>query len=387
MMSPRADVHGEDTMKFGLLYEIEKSGLMDPATGRVDLDLQQQVFDETIEQIKLADEVGFDHVWEVEHHFLGDFSFSSAPEIVLSAIARETKRIRIGHGVVLLPFKYNHPVRVAERIATLDILSGGRLEFGTGRSASLMEMDGFGVDPANNRAEWDESLHMIAKIWKDDLFSWESPNFSIPPRPVVPRPKQQPHPPVWMAATQPESIEVAASRGLGILHFTYSQPEALERKIELYRETMDRSEPVFAFKNPNFGAFTMLHCGRDDAESLAVGGAGMEWYVRATNGLYGAWAQTNREHSYGWYAEAIKSGAFLGARQARGEEDVDIARMSDEAILCIGGPDRCEQICREFERRGVDQMLFLVQSGPSKHDAILDSLRRFGEQVIPRFRQ
>jgi alkanesulfonate monooxygenase SsuD/methylene tetrahydromethanopterin reductase-like flavin-dependent oxidoreductase (luciferase family) len=373
-------------MKFGLLYEIEKSGLMDPDTGRVDKTLQQQVFDETIEQIVLADELGFDHVWEVEHHFLGDFSLSAAPEVVLAHAAARTKNIRIGHGVVLLPFNYNHPIRVAERAATLDILSGGRLEFGTGRSASLHELDGFGVDPAGNREQWDESLHMIAKMWANDIFSWESESFVVPPRPILPRPRQEPHPPVWMAGTQPESIEVAAERGLGLLHFTYSQPEALEQKIALYRETMDRSEPVFAQKNPNFAAFTMMFCGSDDADALALGGPGMDWYVRATNNLYRAWAETDRQHSYGWYAKAANDGAFLGARQARGEEVVDVQRMSDEAILCLGGPEKCIQICREFEQRGVDQLLFLVQMGPTRHDAVMDSLRRFGEEVLPHFR-
>src|SRR5688572_20371567 len=140
-------------MKFGLLYEIEKSGVMQQDTGKVDLEAQNRTFRESLEQIVLADQVGFDFVWEVEHHFLGDFSLSSAPEVFLASVAQHTSRIRIGHGVVLLPFKYNHPIRVAERAATLDIMSGGRLEFGTGRSASIVEMQAFGVDPSTNRQE------------------------------------------------------------------------------------------------------------------------------------------------------------------------------------------------------------------------------------------
>ncbi len=373
-------------MKFGLLYEIEKIGLIDPDTGLVNDQRMQDVFRESMEQIKLADEAGFDYVWQVEHHFLGDFSVSSAPEVFLSAVSQQTSRIRIGHGVVLLPFGYNHPIRVAERAATLDILSGGRLEFGTGRSASLTEMDGFGVDPVTNRQQWDEALRMIVKMWEPGPFSWNSEAFTIPERQVLPKPQQKPHPPLWMAGTQPESIEVAAQRGLGLLHFTYSQPEELSQKIALYRETMERSEPVGGCKNNSFAAFTMMHCGRDDREALELGGPGIAWYVTATNNIYGQWTQTDRAHSYGWYAKAHKEGAFLGVRQARGEEATDIERMADDAILCIGGPQKCEQIIREFEAQGVDQMLFLVQHGPTQHEAIMDSLRLFGEKVIPQFR-
>lgn len=371
-------------MKFDLLYEIEKIGVVDPQTGIVDPARQRQAFEESLEQVKLADQVGFDTFWLVEHHFLGDFSLSSAPEIFLTAAARETQRIRIGQGVCLLPFGYNHPIRAAERAATLDILSGGRLEFGTGRSATLVEMEPFGVDPERNRGQWDEALRMIVRMWQDGPFEWQSESFRIPPRFVVPKPLQRPHPPLWMAGTQPESIRVAAERGLGLLHFTYSQPEELEKKIALYREVSERCEPV-GRKNTRFGAFTMLSCGRDDREALELGSEGITWYMTVTNNLYSALGALPGD-SYAWYKEAHRSGAFLGARMGRGEQKVEVDRLADESVVCVGGPDRCEQIVREYERRGVDHMVLMVQHGPTRHDAILDSLRRFGREVIPRFR-
>ncbi|MHB1785024.1 MAG: LLM class flavin-dependent oxidoreductase [Acidimicrobiales bacterium] len=143
-------------MKFGLLDEIE---VLRP-WGETS---QSDAFWEAIEQIQVAEEVGFDHVWSVEHHFLDQFSLSSAPEVWLAAAAQHTSTIRIGDGVVLLPFGYNHPIRVAERTATLDSVSRGRLEVGTGRSITRIEMEAFGVDPARTRAEWDEAIRPLRK--------------------------------------------------------------------------------------------------------------------------------------------------------------------------------------------------------------------------------
>ena len=355
-------------MKFGLLYEIEKTQPWGEGG-------QRAIFTEALEQIKLAESVGFDYVWCVEHHFLGEFSLSSAPEVFLAAVSQHTSRIRIGQGVCLLPFGYNHPVRAAERAATLDIMSNGRLEFGTGRSATAFEMQAFGVDPERTRDEWDEAVRMIPKMWTQDEFSWESPLIKIPPRNVQPKPLQQPHPPIWMAGTQPSSAFLAAERGLGFLHFSYTDPIALNEKIDKYHEGIAKCEPVGAFVNDRFAGFTIMHCGRDDRDALEAGGPGAEWYVRATNQLYSLWA-TAGSQSYRWYAEQFEKGAG---------QDVDIARMSDESVLCIGGPEKCAQIARHYEAQGIDQLIFLVQAGATSHDAIMDSLRRFGERVIPQF--
>jgi alkanesulfonate monooxygenase SsuD/methylene tetrahydromethanopterin reductase-like flavin-dependent oxidoreductase (luciferase family) len=356
-------------MKFGLLYEIEK-------TQPWGENGQRDVFMQSLEQIKLAEEVGFDAVWVVEHHFLGEFSMSSAPEVFLAAVSQHTSRIRIGQGVCLLPFGYNHPIRAAERAATLDIMSNGRLEFGTGRSATAYEMQPFGVDPERSREEWDEAVRMIPRMWTDDPFSWESPRMTIPPRTVQPRPLQKPHPPMWMAGTQPSSAYLAAERGLGFLHFSYTDPVALNEKIDKYHEGIAKCEPVGAFVNDRFAGFTLMHCGRDDAEAMEVAGPGAEWYVRATNQLYAMWANSGST-SYQWYAEQFQKGAG---------QDVNIARMADESVLCIGGPEKCAQIAGHYRAQGIDQLILLVQAGGTRHDAIMDSLRRFGERVMPQFR-
>jgi alkanesulfonate monooxygenase SsuD/methylene tetrahydromethanopterin reductase-like flavin-dependent oxidoreductase (luciferase family) len=363
----------EYTMKFALLYEIETLQPWDDHSHR-------RAFAEALEQIKLAEEAGFDYVWAVEHHFLGEFSISSAPEVFLAAVSQHTSRIRIGHGVVLLPFGYNHPIRVAERAATLDIVSNGRLELGTGRSATFYEMQPFGVEPDRTRDEWDEAVRMIPKMWTQDEFSWDSERFRIPTRNVVPKPLQKPHPPIWMAGTQPSSAFFAAERGLGFLHFSYSDPEALDEKVQKYHEGIARCEPIAGFVNDQFAGFTLMHCGRDDAEALSAGGPGAEWYVRATNTLYSLWAQAgDQAKSYQWYAEQFEKG--------RATAEVDIARMADESVLCIGGPERCRQIAEHYRAQGIDQLILLVQHGGTAHEAIMESLRRFGDEVLPAFRE
>src|SRR5215472_16555651 len=144
-------------MKFDLLYELQMPKPHDARS-------EYRCYHEALEQIVLADRLGFDTVWEVEHHFLTEFAHSSAPEVFLAAVAQRTERIRIGHGVVQIPYKFNHPVRVAERIAVLDIMSDGRVEFGTGRSTPF-EQAGFEIDVEESRAMFEESLELIPRLW------------------------------------------------------------------------------------------------------------------------------------------------------------------------------------------------------------------------------
>src|SRR5260370_36276592 len=132
-------------MKFGIFYEHQ---LPRPWND----DAEVRLFQEALDQVELADRLGFDYAWEVEHHFLDEYSHSSAPEVFLAACSQRTKRIRLGHGITLMPPQYNHPARVAERIATLDLVSNGRVEWGTGESATAVEMGGFGVHPDHTRS-------------------------------------------------------------------------------------------------------------------------------------------------------------------------------------------------------------------------------------------
>src|SRR5246127_2900647 len=152
---PSRPSHESAIMKFGIFYEHQ---LPRPWNDGDELKL----FQDALDQVELADRLGIDHAWEVEHHFLEEYAHSSAPEVFLAACSQRTRSIRLGHGIVLMPPGYNHPARVAERIAMLDLVSGGRVEFGTGESASRMELEGFGVDPREKRAMWQEAVAQVA---------------------------------------------------------------------------------------------------------------------------------------------------------------------------------------------------------------------------------
>src|SRR3954451_17540225 len=151
-------------MRFGLFYEHQLPRPWDDGAN-------EKLLTDALDQIELADQVGFDHVWEVEHHFLEEYSHSSAPEVFLAAASQRTKRIRLGHGIVQLPPRFNHPARVAERIATLDIVSGGRVDFGTGEASSQAELGGFLVEREQKRAQWEECLDAVARMFVEEPFA------------------------------------------------------------------------------------------------------------------------------------------------------------------------------------------------------------------------
>ena len=209
-------------MEFGMFYELFSRAPHDTASIK-------QAYDEAIEQIKLAERSGFGYVWAVEHHFQTLGSKSAAPELFLTAIARETSTIRLGHGVVLLTM--NHPVRVAERAAILDLLSDGRLEFGTGRGTTDSELGGFNVTPEDSRPMWEESVRLLPKLWTEEEVEHNGKYWSFPARSIVPKPLQKSHPPMWVSGVSLRTFELAGEMGLGILSFSLSAPGQSEAAI------------------------------------------------------------------------------------------------------------------------------------------------------------
>ena len=205
-------------MKFGIFYEHQL-----PRPWREGDELR--LFQEALDQVELADRLGIDYAWEVEHHFLEEYSHSSAPEVFLAACSQRTKRIRLGHGIVLMPPGYNPPARVAERIATLDLVSQGRVDFGTGESSSLAELGGFGVPLAEKREMWRECVEQVANMLVMDPYpGYQGKYFSMPCRNVVPKPVQKPHPPLWVACSNRDTIHLAARLGMGALTFAFVDP-------------------------------------------------------------------------------------------------------------------------------------------------------------------
>jgi alkanesulfonate monooxygenase SsuD/methylene tetrahydromethanopterin reductase-like flavin-dependent oxidoreductase (luciferase family) len=360
----------ENQVEFGLLYEWQ----MPVGISR---DEESRRFLQMIEQVKLAEELGFTSVWSVEHHFLESFSHASAPEVLLSWIAAHTSTIRVGHGVRLLPYPYNHPIRAAEQAATLDLLSRGRLEFGTGRSATAAELGGFGIDPAETRDMWRESLELILKAWQDPLVEHHGKYFSQVARPMVPKPLQSPHPPLWMSCTSPESHEVAGELGLGLLSFTLALAfDEVASRIAKYRERIKTATPIGQFVNNQTAVFTMAHCAATPALARERAEVGVMRYQHDQIDLLTSLLPDLKENSsYDYYNR------FVGVDYDKFTYDY----LDSRNMVLVGDPERCIQLAKQYEAIGVDRLLLFVQYKDMPHEHTMDSLRLFGTEVLPAF--
>jgi alkanesulfonate monooxygenase SsuD/methylene tetrahydromethanopterin reductase-like flavin-dependent oxidoreductase (luciferase family) len=376
-------------MKFGAVYELQPG----PGLG-ADNERIWQVWREAIDQVVMMDQLGWDYVWEVEHHFLGDYSSSSAPEVFLSTLAALTSQIRIGHGVVLLPKEFNHAWRVAEKIAALDIVSNGRVEFGNGRSITKDELLGFGIDPADSRAMQLEALDIIPRMFTQDTFSWKGQFYDLPERRVTPRPIQQPHPPMWIAATQPESWKLAGERGLGILSFGFSQPGMLEENIAIYNDALATAKPVSGAINRQIAVSPMMYCAETDEEALETAWPHIQFFVQQNVGFISQW-KGNTTRAYDYY-EKMAAFADQGELFALPTfEPLDLPGLSDEArmlggqvrngLFCVGSPATCIEFVQMHVDAGIDQLIFPVQFGTLTHAQITKSVRLFTDEVMPKF--
>src|SRR5271170_5540885 len=350
-------------MKFGIFYEHQ---LPRPWHDGDELKL----FQDALDQVELADRLGIDHAWEVEHHFLEEYSHSSAPEVFLAACSQRTKQIRLGHGIVLMPPGYNHPARVAERIATLDLVSNGRVEFGTGESSALLELGGYRVPVAQKRAMWRETVEQCLNMMVMDPYpGFKGEFFEMPCRNVVPKPVQKPHPPVWVACSNRETIKLAARLGIGALTFAFVDPtEAKQWVDDYYRIIKTECVPIGYAVNANIAMVTGFSVHPDEAEARRRGEDGFKFfgYALAHHYIFG-------EHKPGrtdiWAAYEQARAALPAAGAARG----------------IGTPEQLRAHLKSFEDSGVDQVAFIQQGGRNRHDHICQSLELFSREVRPEF--
>jgi alkanesulfonate monooxygenase SsuD/methylene tetrahydromethanopterin reductase-like flavin-dependent oxidoreductase (luciferase family) len=374
-------------VRFGLFYEHQ---LPRPWTG----ESEHELIGHALEQCDLADTLGISYVWEVEHHFLEEYSHSSAPEVFLAAVSQRTRHLRLGHGIVQTPPPFNHPARVAERIAMLDLVSDGRVEFGTGESSSEAELGGFLIDPADKRAMWEEGLRVTLRCLTEEPFTGFAGQFvTFPPRNVVPKPLQRPHPPVWVACSRRETIHLAAQHGIGALTFAFIDPEEARRWITDYETTLAREcVPIGDAVNPSVACVTPFLCHRDEDEALARGleGANFFGYSLAHYYLFGrhqpgrtdVWAEYRAQRAeQGYNPDAV---AAAGARGDRlGAKVVQGGSFGIRGA--IGTPDQLRDYLRRYEACGVDQLIFCAQAGKTRHEDIMESLELFGTEVLPEF--
>jgi alkanesulfonate monooxygenase SsuD/methylene tetrahydromethanopterin reductase-like flavin-dependent oxidoreductase (luciferase family) len=366
-------------MKFALFYEIPVARPWNDSS-------EHRAYHQVLEQAVLGDQLGFHSVWTVEHHFLEEFSHCSNPEILYGAIAARTKKIRIGYGVRLLPAPYNHPIRTAESVAVLDLLSDGRVEFGTGRSSTRAELEGFGVDPHATRSMWSEALHHIVGAWTEDLYKADGKHWQMGgPRRVLPKPLQKPHPPMWGATSSPDGHREIGRHGLGLCSFTVGvPPEELGDRLALYRAGLAECErPVGKFKNEQAATFTMVHCAATNAEAFADAEESFPWYVKTAVTHIASLADWMAGKDLGTYAYAE---ALRSVREGGGFDHLSFDFLKDSGSAVVGDPDRCIEVAKRYEAAGCDLLLCLVNPYKIPHEKVMKSIELLGERVLPAFR-
>jgi alkanesulfonate monooxygenase SsuD/methylene tetrahydromethanopterin reductase-like flavin-dependent oxidoreductase (luciferase family) len=358
-------------MKFGIFHELSVGRPWRP-------DSEREVYHNALAQIELADELGFDQTWAVEHHFLEEYSHCSAPEVFLAAAATRTKRIRIGQGIAVVLPPFNHPARAAERAAALDIISGGRLEFGTGRSATWTELGGFRCDPDLTKEMWDEAVHAIPKMWTQDTFSWEGKYFSMPERPVIPKPVQKPHPPMWVAVSSPETAIQAAERGIGCLGVSIGTPQEYEQRVKDYHRVIKSADPVGEFVNDQVNGVTFLYVDEDENEARTWGTKLVYTFSHLAAHLIGI--------SNVYPTSAYKTPGLLFAIRRPAEERAPGGGGAIREGMAVGTPDRVIGQIKLWQEIGVDRMVFILNTAEQiPQDKVLNSLRLFAEKVMPAF--
>jgi alkanesulfonate monooxygenase SsuD/methylene tetrahydromethanopterin reductase-like flavin-dependent oxidoreductase (luciferase family)/putative sterol carrier protein len=372
-------------VRFSLLYEHQLPRPWDAGA-------EHRLLQDALTQVELADRLGYDTVWVAEHHFLEEHSHSSAPGVFLGAASQRTENIRLGFGVLPLPPGYQHPARVAEAAATLDLVSDGRVELGTGEGSTGAELGGFDVDRATIRAQWVEAIATVARMMVETPFAGaDGDHLKMAPRNVVPKPLQQPHPPLWVATTKREMIRLAAEQGIGALSFTFADPEETKAWAEEYYDiiTSDRCVPAGLVINPNIAVALPMMVHADEAQAIERGIDGAHFFAYA-RGHYEAFGEHEPGRTSIW-------DEFLARR-----EDVGFARSvitADGAPLgvkilnnglaslrgAIGTPAQIRELISRYEAAGVDELMLCVQTGKTTHNDIMEALELFAAEVMPEF--
>ena len=349
-------------MKFGIFYEHQ---LPRPWTERAEYELLQNSLDE----VELADRLGYDFAWEVEHHFLEEYSHSSAPEVFLAAASQRTQKIRLAHGIIQLTT--NHPARVAERVSTLDLLSHGRVEFGIGEGSSITELHPFDRRFRDKRAVWEDAVRAIIPMFSSHAHEYHGEYFDFPLRNVLPKPFQKPHPPLWVACSQIDTIEMAGRRGMGALAFQFISAEAAVAWVNAYYNCfVKRQEKLADYEtNPNIAVVSGFMCAETDEEAYrkADGWTFFQFSLRfySTHGTISPGSVSLWDEYLKW-KETPK-----GQKQRK--------------TGLIGSPETLRRKLRKFETSNVDQVILLNQAGNNKHKDICDSLELFAQEVMPEF--
>ncbi len=360
-------------MKFGVFYELQLPRPWKEGD-------EHRLFQEALEQIVLADKLGIDHAWAVEHHFLDEYSHCSSPEVFLAAAAGQTRNIRLGHGIRQVIPNYNHPARTAEGLSTLDLISNGRVDFGIGEGATRLELGGFAIPAKQKRAMAIESAEQIANMMVMTPYpGFEGEHFSMPCRNVLPKPLQTPHPPMWMACTNRDTIKIAASLGVGALAFSFLDREEAKAWADIYYGIIksDACVPVGHSVNANIAIVSNFSLHKDREEAIRRGQVNFEFFGYAMNALVAHDTVPGRTNLWEEY---------LAQHGSKTEDLIASVRRARTHASGIGTPDDLAGHIAEFEEAGVDQIIFLQQAGRNLHSEICESLELFAADVLPGFK-
>lgn len=364
-------------MKLDLLYEIDVPKPWSGPHPYGQREAEQRAYREAFEQIRLADTLGFNTTWHVEHHFREGRSHSPAPEVIIGALSQCTENLRLGFGVTLMPHGFTPPMRVAEKVATADILSGGRVEWGTGRSTP-MEQIAFGVPRDESRAQWQEAIEAVVRMWEDEYFEFHGKYLDFPRRMVTPKPVQDPHPPCWMAATSEGSSAVAGELGLGLLSFAILQPiQKMGQHIAQYRAAAANPTPLTRVVNNRVAAYTLVHCAESLAECERNGIWDSVWW----------WYKNLAEFTLEWELPNLSQGerdATFPLLERQLDGNFDVHEFHDADMIIVGDPDQCLEKMLRYEALGVDQLICYVQFGHLSHESIMRTIELLGTEIVPK---
>jgi alkanesulfonate monooxygenase SsuD/methylene tetrahydromethanopterin reductase-like flavin-dependent oxidoreductase (luciferase family) len=309
----------------------------------------------------------------VEHHFLEEYSHSSAPEVFLGAASQRTRQIRLGHGILQLTT--NHPAKLAERVSVLDLLSNGRVELGMGESASVTELEPFKVPFAQKREIFEDAVRCLIPMFGDRGVEYRGTHFDFPARNVLPKPRQKPHPPLWTACSQLQTIAYAGSKGFGALGFQFVSADAAHAWVHAYYNAITkRLEKLADYPtNPNIALVSMFMCARSDEEARAKadGATFFQFCLRYYNSPDRKRPPPGQVDMWSEYAKWKAANSQAAEQALQGG--------------LIGSPETLRRKLRKFEQSNIDQVILLNQAGRNSHPDICDSLELFAREVMPEF--
>ncbi len=349
------------SVHFDLFYELA----VPPQLGRSEL----ATYQDALEEICLADRLGFRCVWVVEHHFMPQYSHSSKPELFLAAAAVRTRHLRLGFGVIPLPL--HHPVHVAERVATLDLLSGGRVEVGVGRGFSPREFEAFGVPMGESRARVEEALEILRRSFEPGPLTYPGSFWRLDGLELVPRALQRPHPPLWTAAVSPESFVWAAQRGLGVLAGPFKPWFMVRHDLERYHRAWTGSTP------PRAAMTIGVLCLEDGERARKLAAEAFTWFYRA---LYRTTLPV-LESLYPGYEHFRELGRF----RALARLGIHLPFLERFGMVVAGDPEECGARLRAYQAAGVTHLLLAVGAGAMPTEVVQESLACLATHVLPQF--